>query len=411
MWNIEALTEIFETMRKNKLRTILTGISVALGIFIFVVLMGLGEGFKNGMQRNFEGDAVNLISVNGGQTSEEYRGYKKGRQIELTSEDSELLTNYFDEVENTGDFFYLRDKKVSYKDKFNSYRITGLTQAGIETEGIEVKKGRSLNDVDLRHQRKVVLLGETVYEELFKEGEDPLGSYINVENTLFLVVGVVSDHDRWKNNRLFIPLTTARSIYNGSNRLHSIDVALANVSVGRSVELESEIRNLLGRKHLFAGSDKKALWIRNNMEGYKQAMGVITGMTFFLGLVGLLTLLSGITGVVNIMFIIVKERTKEIGIKKALGAKPNSIIKQLVVEAVLITAVSGYVGLMLGVLLVDGVGSLMKGSSSDFFADPSIKLSTALFATVVLIVSGAIAGLIPARKAAKIKPIEALRYE
>lgn len=411
MFQSEALTEILDTLSKNKLRTILTGFAVAWGIFIFVVLLGMGNGVENAINNSFSNDAKNKIAIYGGTTSEEYQGLQKGRKINLYNSDADILAQYFDEVTGYATTYWFGHKTATNKDKNGSYQTNGIGTDGLDMEAINLLQGRFLNGMDILKHRKVVLLGKTPYEELFEKDENIEGKYIKIDGSSFLAIGVVEYNNPWQNNRLLVPISTAQSLYNsGSERIHNIDLVI-NTTLSVSRKLEDKIRGFLGRKYKFGKNDKRALRVNNNMEEYARAKGVIVGIKLFVMVIGILTLISGITGISNIMLISVKERTKEIGIRKALGAKPNSIIKQIILESVLITSIAGYIGLVVGTLTVEGINFITQNSDSSAFLNPTVDLKTALSATVVLIIAGALAGWLPARKAAKIKPIEALRYE
>lgn len=411
MFQSEALAEILDTLSKNKLRTALTGFAVAWGIFIFVVLLGMGNGVENAMNQSFGNEAKNKISISGGTTSEIHKGLQKGRRINIYNRDADILERYFSEVTGYSTTYWFGSKAATYEDKNGSYQTNGVGADGLDMENLNLLQGRFINGMDILKKRKVVLLGKTPYEELFEKGEKIEGKYIKIDGSSFLVIGVIEYNSPWQNGRLLMPISTAQSNYNaGSERIHNIDLVI-NATLSVSKKLEDKIRGLFGRKYDFNKEDKKALRVRNNIEEYARAKSVIVGIKFFVMVIGILTLISGITGISNIMLISVKERTKEIGIRKALGAKPNSIIKQIILESVLITSIAGYIGLVLGSLVVEGINIVTQNSDGSTFKNPTVDLQTAIIATLILIIAGALAGWLPARKAAKIKPIEALRYE
>lgn len=411
MFQSEALAEIFDSLSKNKLRTILTGFAVAWGIFIFVVLLGMGNGVENAMNENFGNQAKNKISISGGRTSQVYKGLQKGRPINLYNEDATVLEHYFNEVTGYSTSYWFGSKTVTNNNKNGAYQTNGVGTDGLDMENINLLQGRFINGMDILKNRKVVLIGKTPYEELFEKDENIEGKYIKIDGSSFLVIGVIEYNRPWQNGRLLMPITTAQNMFNsGSNRIHNIDLVV-DATLEVSKELEQKIRGLFGRKYEFNKTDKRALYVDNNIEDYARAKSVIVGIKFFVLIIGILTLISGITGISNIMLISVKERTKEIGIRKALGAKPNSIIRQVILESVLITSIAGYIGLIIGTLLVEGINFIMKNNSNNAFKDPTVDLQTAIIATLILVIAGALAGWLPARKAAKIKPIEALRYE
>lgn len=411
MFSRESFLEIIESLSKNKLRTVLTGFAVAWGIFIFVFLLGMGNGVQNSMNSHFSADAVNKITIGSGSTSVEYNGLKKGRRIKLYEEDASLLNDYFPESTGYNTGVWLPSKTVTYKSKNGNYTNYGLGIKGQSRENVELLKGRMFNTLDLKENRKVAILSKNPYQELFGKDEPIEGKYIHIDKMPFLVIGVVNYKNSWSNDRILLPITTAQKLYNsGNSRVHRINL-IVDATLEVSKVIESRIRKVLGRKYEFAEDDNRAIWTENNIEEYRRAQGVLQGIKLFILLIGILTLMSGITGISNIMLISVKERTKEIGIRKALGAKPSGIVQQIIMESVLITAIAGYIGLVFGTLVVELVRFVMKGMEDSAIQNPTVDLRTALIATTILILAGAIAGWLPARKAAKIKPIEALRYE
>lgn len=411
MFAREAFSEILDSLSKNKLRTILTGFAVAWGIFIFVVLLGMGKGVQNAINTQFSADAINKITIGSGRTSLEYKGLKKRRKIKLYEEDAELLNDYFDESKGYNTGMWFSSKVVTYGDKNGSYTTYGIGIDGQGLENVELKQGRMLNKIDLKEQRKVVVLSKRPYEELFGKDTPIDGKYINIDKVPFLVVGVVYYKNSWSNDRILFPISTAQQLYNSNNtRVHRINLIL-DATLSASKKIENRIRKVLGMRHDFSRDDKRAIWIDNNIEDYSRAQGVIQGIKGFILLIGILTLFSGITGISNIMLISVKERTKEIGVRKALGAKPRSIVQQVILESVFITSVAGYIGLIIGTITVEAVNFLLKNVENGAMKNPEVDLQAAIIATVILIISGAVAGWLPARKAARIKPIEALRYE
>lgn len=407
----EAFSEILDSLSKNKLRTVLTGFAVAWGIFIFVVLLGMGNGVQNAMNNQFSSDAINKIKIGAGQTSMEYKGLRKGRRIKLYEEDALLLNDYFDESKGYNTSVWLPSKITTYKDKNGSYTGYGLGIKGQSLENTTLLQGRMLNAIDLKDRRKVVVLSEKPYKELLGDGTPIEGKYIHIDKMPFQVVGVVKYKNSWNNDMILLPITTAQQLYNsGNSRVHRINLVI-DATLQGSKKIEERIRQVLGGKYDFSKDDRRAVWTENNIEEYARAQGVIQGIKLFILLIGVLTLLSGITGISNIMLISVKERTKEIGVRKALGAKPRSIVQQIIFEAIFITAIAGYIGLVIGTLVVELVNFLLKNAEASAIKNPTVDLQTAIIATSILVISGAIAGWLPARKAAKIKPIEALRYE
>lgn len=407
MFDLDKWQEILGTIKKNKLRTILTGFSVAWGIFILIILLAAGQGLKNGAQSEFGNDAANSIWIDGGQTSMAFGGYKPGRDIQLRNEDFYEIKNRTSGVDHASATYGWRENKtLSYKNEHSGFLVRSCAPDHYLLEKANIIKGRFINEFDFNEFRKVCVLGEPVEKILFK-GEDPIGKFIDVSGTKYKVVGVFNDPGKGDNERIYIPLLTAQRIYNGKDHVGVIWATTGTSTLERSEEMVTEIRSRLAKKYHFNPNDMNAIGVRNNNADYKRIMGMLDGITIFIFVIGVLTLLAGVVGISNIMMIVVKERTKEIGVRKALGASPFSIVSLIIQESVFITSVAGYIGLMLGVALVEVVKYFkLEGG---FFKNPDVDLSIALSAVVMIVIAGALAGLFPAIKAAKVEPIAALR--
>ncbi|MBL7914088.1 MAG: ABC transporter permease [Bacteroidia bacterium] len=411
MFDLDKWQEIFSTISKNKLRTVLTGFSVAWGIFMLIILLGSGYGLQNGVENQFRSSAVNSIFVRGGSTSMAYGGFQPGRDIQLENEDYDLVNNNVPQIDHITSRFFIRGEiNVSYKNKFSSFEVRSVHPDHAFIENTVIHKGRYINDSDLEEYKKVACIGTLVVEQLFAKDEDPLGKYIKVNGIAFLVVGVFEDEEGdYENRMVYLPITTAQKAFNGQGRIRQILLTTGDATVEESNEIVDDITTMLANRHNFDKNDSKALSIWNNYEEYKKVIGMMGNIRMFIWFIGIGTIMAGIVGVSNIMMIVVKERTKEIGVRKALGATPASIVSLIIQESVFITAVAGYLGLVAGVGLLELVSTFVP--KSDFFDHPEVNLGVAISATVVLVVSGAIAGLIPARRAAKINPVVALRDE
>jgi len=408
MFDIDKWQEIFSTIKKNKLRTFLTGFSVAWGIFMLIILLGSGKGLQNGVETEFKQDAVNSIWLWPGQTSKAYKGYSIGRRIQFTNDDYDQINNKIDGVEQISARFFTRGSgTISYKNEYGTFDIISCHPGYQQIENASMKDGRFVNDVDIEKYRKVTSIGLKVAEALFKE-ENPIGKYLNVNGIPFMVVGVFTDPNERDMTRIYIPVSTAQRIFNGGNRLHRLTFT-TNKSVEESEQMIAQVRKDFAKRHHFDPEDEQALFIHNTLKEFKQFQNLFAGIRMFVWIVGMGTIIAGIVGVSNIMMIVVKERTKEIGIRKAIGASPASIIGLVLLESILITSVAGYVGLVLGVGLLELLSSIME--SVPFIKDPQADFSVAIKATLLLILSGAIAGFVPANRAARIKPIVALRDE
>jgi len=410
MFDIDKWQEIFNTISKNKMRTLLTGFSVAWGIFMLVVLLGSGYGLENGVRQEFEGDALNYISINSGVMSKAYKGMKPGRRITFGNDDYEMLKD-IENVDHTSTRTRIfQNNLLSYKAEYGNFDIFAILPDYRYIESLEITNGRALNQNDIEDYRKVVILGRLVYESLFKNGEDAVDKYIKVSGVPFKVVGVFNDPGSDRDLlRVYIPISTAQRVFNMGDFIRSIHFNMDGGNVEESKELIENVKAQLSAKHKFDPEDKRAIFVFNSIENYKQFMDLFAGIRFFIWIIGAGTIISGIVGVSNIMMIVVKERTKEIGIRKALGATPASIISLILQESILITAVAGYIGLVLGVGLLELVSSSLP--SIDYFANPEIDINIALIATGLLVVAGAIAGYVPAQRAASVKPVIALRDE
>lgn len=414
----ELLLEIWTSVRRNKLRTFLTGFSVAWGIFMLVILLGSGNGLKNGVESNFGGYALNSIDLYGGWTSMPYKGYQKDRRIRLRNSDLEILRREFPEVEEVSAQAWMESHTATYGREFVSVWLHGVTPAIQRMEGDELSMGRYINETDIRERRKTIVIDEPMRRILF-QGGDPLGRQVKVDSTIYTVVGVLSGDAQRNSSSCAIPLTTGQLIYKGDNPVvDNAIVTLQGIETDEQMEdFERRLIRRLAAEHLFDPEDRSALWIDNTMERYKQMQLIFGGITLFIWIIGLGTLLAGVVGVSNIMLVTVTERTSEFGIRKALGARPSSIIRLILTESVMITALFGYVGMVLGVATMEGVDYLMRAGAAEqensfgtIFLNPTLDLGVAVSATVVLVLAGLVAGYVPARRAAQLKTIDALRY-
>jgi putative ABC transport system permease protein len=415
MFSIERWHEIFEGLAKNKLRSILTGVSVAAGIFILVILLGAGNGIQNGIQKQFEQDAANRISIWPGVTQKEYNGHGVGRFIQLRNSDYELANNLLgDYIEYKSAIYSVWSGNLVYKKETGTYRVEGVHPDYQFIENASVVKGRFINQYDIANYEKNVIIGQKVANDLFKNGEEPLGAELNVSGMIYKVVGVYTDPGgEREESRVFIPITTAQRAYSAADRIRSMAFTLKksdnfDVAVEESLEFTQKLEQLLKTRHNIAPDDQGALYINNSLEEAKNVYMITGGVQGFFWFVGICTIIAGVVGVGNIMLIIVKERTREIGIRKALGASPFSIISMILQEAVFITVVSGFTGLLFGLLVWEVAAPFVE---ADFFTRPEVDFNVAVSTLVILIVAGALAGFFPAYRAAKIRPIVALRGE
>lgn len=411
MFDRDKWQEILFTISQNKLRTFLTGFSVAWGIFMLIILLGFGKGLQNGVQEQFRDTATNSIWVTASQTSLPYKGIKPGRFIRFNNSDYNNLKTKIEEVDKiSGRFNVPRGTGVSYKGENGSFAIRTVHPDHQYVEKTLTIEGRFLNDIDLSEKRKVTSIGTLVKKALFK-GESPINKYININGVPFKVVGVFEDEGGENEQEiLYIPISTAQLVYNGGETINRMMFTVGDASLEESLVIEKEVRELLSKSHHFDPKDRRAVRIWNNVEEFQEIQNMFNGINMFVWIIGIMTIIAGIVGISNIMMIVVKERTKEIGIRKALGATPSSIIGLILFESILITATFGYIGLVSGVGILELV-SAFAPEDNDFFKNPEINFQVAIVATIVLIVAGAVAGFIPANRAASIRPIVALRDE
>ncbi len=410
MFDLDKWQEIFSTIRRNKLRTFLTGFSVAWGIIMLVILLGSGYGLENGVKKEFSGDAVNYLSINGGLTTKAYKGMKPGTFVQLNNEDHQALIQTKGVTATSARSRIFGNSVLSYQNEYGSYDIFAVHPEYGEVESLKTFKGRYLNQTDVRESRKVVCIGKVVEQAIYKGKVEPVGTYLMVNGVPFLVIGVFDDPGGERDlSRVYIPATTAQQVFNRGNSIDNISLIMSGANEQTSIAAEEVVRQQLSARHKFDPTDQRAVFIYNTIKEYKKFLDLFWSIRLFIWIIGIGTIIAGIVGVSNIMMIVVKERTKEIGVRKVLGASPWSIISLIMQEAVLITSVAGYTGLVIGVVLLELVGNAIKGV--DYFANPEINLQVAIGATILLIFAGMIAGLVPARRAASVKPVEALRDE
>jgi len=415
MFDLERWQEIFETISKNKLRTFLTGLSVASGIFILVILLGIGQGMQNGISNEFEQDAANMLFVWTNVTSKEYKGLNPGRQITLKNDDYNRTVNkYEDQLEYKSSVFRIWSGLVNYKKESGNYRVEGIWPDFQFLENATMTQGRYVNYKDNDNVEKVVVIGNKVKNDLFKNGEDVIGKYVQISDINFKVIGVFSDPGgEREESRVFIPISTAQKVFNGGNNIRNLAFTLPKrenfeQALAESEQFSEELVTYLKEKHSVAPDDTRAITVNNSLENMKRFYDLNKMIKMFFWGVGICTIIAGIVGVSNIMLIIVKERTKEIGIRKALGAQPLSIIGMILHESIFVTTISGFIGLITSLALLEFVGPLIE---TEYIANPSVDFNVALTTVFILVLAGAIAGFFPAWRAARIKPIIALRDE
>ena len=410
MLDLDTWQEILDTIRKNRLRTFLTGFSVAWGIFMLIVLLGSGQGLAHGVDWQFRDDAVNSIWVFTGQTSKPYRGRQAGRQVQMTNEDHDGIAAGVSGVEHITSRFYLRVPGVMRRGKETAtFDVRGVHPDHRYLENTIVTEGRFLNAMDLSEHRKSMVIGTKVRDTLFHK--DPaVGQQVELNGIVFKVVGIFTDEGgEGELEKVYVPITTAQRVFAGGNNIAQVMFTVGGADLPQSEAMAANVRRRVAQRHGFDPDDPRALHVENNVENYQRIAGVINGIRLFVWVVGIGTILAGVVGVSNIMMITVRERTREIGVRKALGATPWSVVALVLQESVLITSVAGYIGLVLGIGVLELAATQLH--DAEFFRNPEVDLKIAVQATLLLIVCGTLAGLVPARRAAAVRPVEALRDE
>ena len=402
--------EIYGTIKRNKLRTFLTGFAVAWGIFMLIVLLGAGNGLIHAFEQNASERALNSIRLGGGWTTKSYAGLKEGRRIRMENKDLNATERYFpDNIITAGATLQQGDVNISFGQEYINISLMGVHPNYVQSEAIKTATGRFINQNDVKERRKVIILHKKSAEILFKKSHtEPVGQFVNVGGVAYRVAGLYEDQGD-QSSVAFIPFSTLQTIYNKGDKLNNIIFTTKNLtSEEANKTFEKEYRKVIAANHRFDPEDEGAIWIWNRFTQYMQTQNVA----------GLFTLLSGIVGVSNIMLITVKERTRKFGIRKALGAKPLSILWLIIVESVTITTFFGYIGMVAGIGVTEWMNSAFGNQTADagmfqarMFSDPTVDIGIAIQATLTLIIAGTLAGFFPAKKAVSISPIEALRSD
>jgi putative ABC transport system permease protein len=408
---IEHLYELAETLRTAKLRTMVTALSVAWGIFMLVILLGAGSGIQNGAEHEFRDDATNSLWVYRGTTSIPFEGHEIGRPVRIDDDDYEAMKREIDGVERiTGRYYIQGQFTVSYRGTVSSFDVRACHPDHRFIENTAIIDGRFIDPLDISERRKVAVIGPVAVQRLFK-GKSPIGEWVDVNGTMYRVVGVFDDDGgEEEQSKIYIPISTAQMVYGGGRQIHQIMFTIGgDAGVAESEAVAEDTRKLLARRHHFAPHDKAAVRVRNNVQEFQRIVMLFTRIRVFIWIVGFGTIVAGIVGVSNIMLISVRERTREIGIRKAIGATPWAIVSQIMLESLVVTGTSGYAGLCAGVGLIELVRTHVP--PSDYFRNPEVNLGVVAGATVLLVFAGLLAGYFPARLAAKVNPIVALRAE
>ncbi len=409
MFDLDLWREIFQSINKNRTRSLLSGFTVAFAILLFTILFGIANGLQNTFKEAFGTDANNSIVIFPGKTTKAYKGLQVGRQIQFKNEDRTFILDEFgDKVQ------YITSKvnksvSASFKGEKNNYEVRGVYPEYMFIENNKVKVGRYINQNDIQNRAKVVVIGRVVDDYLFFK-EDAIGKYINLSGIQYKVVGVFTD-DEGDNEEsvIYMPISTTQFVYGNNDFVDLMHLTYnPEMNSDQALNFGTQLTKKLKERFSVAKSDQRAIRVHNMAQGTKAVDQMTMGLTVIILVIGFGTLIAGVVGISNIMIFIVKERTKEIGIRKALGASPKSIVSIILIEAILITAIAGYVGLLMGMGVLELVGPSLE---EYFIKDPSVSSSLVIGATITLILAGAIAGYLPAKKASQIKPIVALRND
>ena len=415
MIDIDKWQEIFQTIMKHKLRTFLTALGVFWGIFMLVLLMGAGKGLENGVMGLFGKMAKNSMFIGGSRTSKPYKGLNAGRFIRMKMDDIDALkSNFSDKIKHIAPVLWMPSGEVSRKDKKGAFGTRGQSPDYIKIDQMEMTVGRFINSFDMREKRKVAVIGNRVREVLFEKEEEPLGEYVKFQGVEYKVIGVFKSNRRGQESvedeeQIYVPITTAQKIMNRPSRVNMIVCSMYDdVS---ATALEPHMMGMLRERHSVHPEDEQGFWVNNMEEQFGEVMGLFNGISFLVWFVGIGSILAGVIGVGNIMLIIVKERTKEIGVRKAMGATPGSIISMILQESIFITTIAGYLGLMVSTGIIVLMNMALGEEGLEFYANPEVDIEIGIIALIILIIAGALTGLIPAFQAANINPVDALKDE
>jgi putative ABC transport system permease protein len=418
MIDADRINEVLQTLSKNKLRTTLTAFGVFWGIFMLIIMLGSGQGLQNGVTRSFGGSATNAVYMWTQQTTIPYKGLPRGRNFNFLEDDIQAIKDNVPELDILAPSAqlggYRGENNVSRGIKTGPFMVRGDFPENRFIQIFTMTAGRYLNDLDIKEKRKVCVIAQRVLEVLFNKDENPLGQYIQVNGTYFKVIGTLTseksgDDAEEKMQTIYIPFTTFQQAFNWGGRIGWFSLT-AKPQYEASL-VEEKIKKLLAQRHKISPDDPYAIGSWNSQKEFGKIQGLFGGISLLVWVVGIGTLLAGVIGVSNIMLIIVKERTREIGIRRALGASPNSIMLQIISESVLLTSLAGYFGLIAGVFLLEGINVAIAVEDTGMFYQPGVHLLVVLKALGILIFCGALAGIIPARKAIAISTVDALRYE
>ncbi|MDH3381355.1 MAG: ABC transporter permease [Flavobacteriaceae bacterium] len=410
MFDLDRWQEIFQTLSKNKLRTVLAGVTIAFAILLFTLLFGIGNGLKHTFEKQFAGDSQYSVYIRTGNTTKPYKGLQSGRKIQLRNDDSKFINEKFEEeIQFFSPNVERYNVQAIYKGEQNRYTVRGVYPDYLPLESAIIQDGRFLSYLDLKRKAKVIAIGRLVEKDLFGN-ISALGKNISLDGISYKVVGVFSDPGGDQDERfIYTPFTTAQSMYRINDEVDRFGLTYnPNLNIDKALAFTNLLTKVLKEKHSVDPRDQAAIRVQNYAEGTKNVQQFMMVLNVIILFIGIGTLIAGIIGISNIMVYIVKERTKEIGIRKAIGATPASIIGMIMMESIIVTAFAGYTGLLIGVFTLKAIG---KSLETYFILNPSVETYVVVLATIILIIAGTIAGYIPAKRAASIKPIVALNDE
>ncbi|MBR4837340.1 MAG: ABC transporter permease [Bacteroidales bacterium] len=417
MFNRDFWSEIFMALRRNKLRTILTGFAISWGIFMLIILLSAGNGLKNGVTNNFSDRIKNTYTIWSSSTELPYKGHKAGRFIMLNNKDVQLIESLY-QVEEVSPVLS-KGGTIVFGEKSRSVEMEGVKPIYKKIDGIKILEGRFINENDMKNKMKVVVLDKDSNDELLRTtGETSLiGKTVYINDLSFTVIGVSKGMAFGEMGQCYAPYSTLKIVFN-VNDFYQLSFTTKGLNTEKDNELfKTELKRKLAALHDFSPEDKRGVWIDSQMLNSLEAMRIFNTINIFIWVIGIAMLISGVVGVSNIMRITVKERTNEIGIRKALGAKPRSILLSIVMESLVITTIFGYIGMICGIgvmelvnMVLESSGNMSDSNGMSVFMNPTVDISIVISATLVLIISGVAAGFAPAWKSVKVKPIEAMNY-
>lgn len=403
---MESWFEIFDTLKKNKLRTFLTGFSITWGILILIILVSFGSGLKDLAAGMFSNDMNNTLYISARTTSKPYKGNLPGKKITFDNNDLDYMIEKVDDIQYYSSRVNISPNQVKYKNKTGAFSVRSVHPIHIKIEANTMLEGRFINQHDLDQHRKVAVIGITSKEMLFGKKANAIGEYIEINRIPFRVVGVHMDESESdENTMIYLPVTTAQKTFGKGQVINQIVATIENPSLAQGIKSENRIREVMAEANNFDPTDRRAMRINNKLKSTEKVTTMLDSIQVFTIFIGFLAIISGSIGVMNIMVISVKERTKEIGIRRAIGATPWAIISSIIKESIFLTILFGYIGLLLASLILSVVNAFGQGGS---FSNLMVNLPIALLATGILVIVGLISGLIPALKAIKIRPVEAL---